>query len=282
VEIARAELRADKLLAMSTGGGDSIAGIPTTEPAFQLPALWIDPARKTAAEMEGYTVVEPPAVLATHLSETIRANADELLSRQDVKDMCETVREFAPSLIEDLIPDRVPVNTLHNVLRGLLHERIPIKDIVTILETLANQNANSTPTDILLERVREALRRTISRLYVEPDGFVHVVSLHPEVEAILARSVRESDQVGAVTLDPLVAQKILERMEKTLQVVYGRGKPPVLLVPTPMRLFVKRLVEPSFPSLPVMGYTEVTAGTNIQSAGTVSIQGEKHAQQATS
>ena len=280
VEIARAELRADKLLAMSTGSGDSIEGIPTVEPAFQLPALWIDPVRKTAAEMEGYTVVEPPAVLATHLSETIRTNADELLSRQDVKDMCETAREFAPSLIEDLIPDRVSINTLHNVLRGLLHERVPVKDIVTILETLANLSTANSATDHLLERVREALRRTISRLYVEPDGFVHVVSLHPELEAQLARAVRESDQVGAVSLDPLLAQKMLERLERTLQVAYGRGKPPVLLVPTPMRLFVKRLVEPTFPSLPVMGYTEVTAGTNIQSAGIVSILGEKHAQQA--
>ena len=121
--------------------------------------------------MEGYTVVEPAAVLSTHLSEIIRANADDLLSRQDVKDMCESVREFAPALIEDLIPDKVPFNTLHNVLRSLLHERIPVKDIVTILETMANHSGAGT--DLLVEKVRESLRRTISSLYTEPDGHIH-------------------------------------------------------------------------------------------------------------
>jgi len=283
VEISRAELRPDRLLAMSTGGegGEKLEGIATVEPAFKLPAIWIDKGRKAAAEMEGYTVVEPTAVLATHLSETIRNHADELMSRQDVKDMCETVREFAPALIEDLIPDKVPVNTLHNVLRGLLHERIPVKDIVTILETLANYVGGNTGTDLLLEKVRESLRRTISGLYVEPDGNVYAVTLHPEIEYQLGQAAQESDKVGAVVLDPLLAQVFLERLERTLQVVYSRGKPPVLLVPTPMRLFVKRLIEPTFPSLPVMGYTEVNANTNVQSAGIVSTQGVRDAQQAT-
>ena len=230
--------------------------------------------------MEGYTVVEPTAVLATHLSETIRANADELLTRQDIKDMCETVREFAPALIEDLIPDKVPVNTLHNVLRGLLHERVPVKDIVTILECLANHVGGANDVDRLLERVREALRRTISSLYVEPDGHVYVVSLHPETELTLTQASGDSDRVGAVALDPLFAQTFLERLEKALQTVYSRGKPPVLLVPTPIRLFVKRLIEPTFPTLPVMGYTEVTPNTSIQSAGIVSTQGVNHAHAA--
>ncbi len=280
VALARAELRPDRLLAMSTGGGEAIEGLATVEPAFQLPALWIDPARKTVAEMEGYTVVEPTAVLATHLSETIRAHADELLTRQDIKDMCESVREFAPALIEDLIPDKVPVNTLHNVLRGLLHERIPVKDIVTILETLANHVGASGGIDHLLEKVRESLRRTISGLYVEPDGHVYVVSLHPETEAVMAQAAADSERAGAVVLEPLFAQTFLEKLEKTLQAVYSRGKPPVLLVPTPMRLFLKRLIEPTFPALPVMGYTEVTPNTSIQSAGTVSTQGVHHAHAA--
>jgi len=282
VAIAKAELRPDKLLAMSTTIGDTsrLDGIPTTEPAFQLPAVWIDPDRRAAAEMEGFTVVEPSAVLATHLSETIRANADELLSRQDVKEMCETVREFAPALIEDLIPDKVSINTLHNVLRGLLHERIPVKDIVTILETLAN-NSGVTNTDVLLERVREALRRVISTLYLEPDGKLHVVALHPETEQVLSAAARESEQVGAVALDPFFAQAFLEQMERTLQQVYSRGRPPVLLVPTPIRLFVKRLLEPTFPLLPVVGYTEITPHVEIQSEGTVHVPGVRHERQAT-
>ena len=159
MEIDRAELQPDMLLAMSTTASEeTFGGVKTVEPAFKLPALWIQKNRKTSAEMEGFTVVEPSAVMATHMSEIIRAYADELLSRQDVKDMCEQVREFAPSLIEDLIPDKVPVNTLHNVLRQLVHERVPIKDITTILETIANHAAPGVGIDYLCEKTRETSR----------------------------------------------------------------------------------------------------------------------------
>ncbi len=189
VEVARSQLAPGRLLAMSTRQDcGHIEGTATTEPAFNLPAVWIDADQKARAEMEGYTVVEPAAVLATHLSELIRAHSDELLSRQDVKDMCESVREFAPSLIEDLVPDRVPVNTLHNVLRALLHERVPVRDIVTILETLANQGATAHGTDFLVARVREALGRSITALYLDGAGKLHVVALHPECEQALVNA----------------------------------------------------------------------------------------------
>ena len=281
VEIARASLMPDRLLAMSVRAGEGdLPGIRTTEPAFRLPALWIERDHKTAAEMEGYTVVEPAAVLATHLSETIRGHADELLSRQDVKDMCESVREFAPSLVEDLVPDKVPVNTLHNVLRALLHERVPVKDIVTILETLANAGGASGTLDDLVEKVREALRRTITALYTEPDGKLHVLSLHPETEQVLTLAARDSERAGAVVLDPRFAQEFLQRLEGALQAAYGQGRPPVLLVPTPIRFFVKRLIEPTYPSLAVMGYTEVGSASQVQPAGTVVTRGIRSEQQA--
>jgi len=280
VEIARASLMIERLLAMNATGSDAtFGGIRTQEPAFQLPALWIDPGMRAAAEMEGFTVVEPSAVLTTHLSEVIRHHADELLSRQDVKDMCETVREFAPSLIEDLVPDKVPVNTLHNVLRALLHERIPVKDIVTILEILANQG--NVSTDVMIEKVREGLRRTISSMHLEPDGHLHVVSLHPRVEQMLSRAAQDSEHAGSVVLDPTFAQQFLERLESVLQAAYRRGTPPVLLVPTPIRMFIKRLVEPTFGGLAVIGYTEITPQTRIKSAGTVVTKEVSHAHEAT-
>ncbi|MFO7653884.1 MAG: flagellar biosynthesis protein FlhA [Candidatus Krumholzibacteriia bacterium] len=274
VEIARAELMPDRLLAMSTrpGAGD-LEGVATTEPAFNLPALWIDRDRKAAADAEGYTVVEPAAVLTTHLSEIVRSHADELLSRQDVKDMCESVREFAPALVEDLVPDRVPISMLHSVLRALLHERVPVKDIVTILETMANQAGTGASVDLLTTRVRESLHRSISALYGGSDGHVHVVSLDPRVEQALTEAARDSEHAGAVAIDPRFTQGFLAALEQTLRAAYAAGPAPVLLVPTPIRFFVKRLVEPTFPNLAVMGYTEVAPAARIQSAGTVVIHG---------
>jgi flagellar biosynthesis protein FlhA len=274
VEIARATLMPERLLAMSTQPeAGQIEGTQTTEPAFNLPAVWIERDLKSRAELEGYTVVEPAAVLATHLSEIIRGSADELLSRQDVKDMCESVREFAPALVEEIIPDRVTVNTLHNVLRALLHERIPVRDIVTILETLANHAGHNLTGDEQAEKVREALHRVISALYTETDGKIHVVSLHPETEQILLRAAGDSERAGSVVLDPQFTQEFLQKLDATLRVAYGSGRPPVLLVPTAIRFFVKRLIEPTYPNLAVMGYTEVAPHARIQAAGTVVTHG---------
>jgi len=226
-------------------------------------------------------VVEPAAVLATHLSEIIRSHADELLSRQDVKDVCESVREFAPALVEDIIPDKVSINTLHNVLRMLLHERIPIKDIVTILETLANFSGTGAGIDQLTEKVREALRRTISALYTETDGKIHVVSLHPETEQNLLQACRDSEQAGSVVLDPNFTQEFLGKLDGVLRAAYSKGRPPVLLVPTPLRFFMKRFIEPTYPNLAVMGYTEVASAAQIQAAGTVVTHGFRMEKQAT-
>jgi len=270
VEVSRATLMPERLLAMNTRHEvGEVAGIATTEPAFGLPALWIEKGQKTAAEMEGYTVVEPAAVLATHLSEIVRRHADELLSRQDVKDMCESVREFAPALIEDLIPDKVSINNLHNVLRSLLHERVPIKDVVTILETLANYSGANVPADLLTGKVREALHRTITALHTETDGKLCVVSLHPAVEQVFLQAGRESEQSGAVAIDPQFTQDFLTKLDGVLRTAYSAGPPPVMLVPTPIRFFVKRLIEPSYPNLTVMGYTEVSPTAQVQAAGTV-------------
>jgi len=281
IEIARAELMPDRLLAMSTrpDSGD-VDGIATVEPAFHLPAVWVEAERKASAEIEGYTVVEPAAVLTTHLSEIIRAYADELLSRQDVKDMCETVREFAPALIEDLIPDRVSINVLQAVLRSLLHERIPVRDIVSILETLADLSGASAGKDLLTMKVREALHRSITALYIDPEGTLPVIALQADVEQLLMDAARESEQSGAVVIDPRFTQEFLGRLEETLRGAFAAGTSPVLLVATAIRFFVKRLIEPTYPNLAVMGYTEVAASARVQATGTVVIHGLARQEQA--
>ncbi len=282
VEITRSQLYPARLLAMSTRPDTGeVEGTPTTEPAFNLPALWIDIDKKAEAEVEGYTVVEPAAVLATHISEIIRTHADELLSRQDIKDMCESIREFAPAVVEDLVPDKVSINTLHNILQGLLHERVPVKDIITILETLANFSGSGMGNDFLLGKVREALGRSITALYSESDSQLHVVSLHPETEQVLVQASRDSEQVGGVMLDPAFAQLFLGKLEAVLRTAYTSGPPPVLLVPSPIRIFVKRLIEPTYPNLAVMGYTEVASSAKVQSAGTVVTNGFAKQNQAT-
>ncbi len=281
VEVSRSQLYPGRLMAMSTRPDTgTIDGTPTTEPAFNLPAIWIDAAKKSEAEVEGYTVVEPAAVLATHLSELIRSHADELLSRQDIKDMCESIREYAPALVEDLIPDKVSINTLHNVLQGLLHERIPVKDIISILETLANYSGSGLGNDFLLGKVREALSRSITALYSDETNHLHVVSLHPETEQVLVQASRDSEKVGGVVLDPTFAQQFLGKLEAVLRTAYTSGPPPVLLVPTPIRIFVKRLIEPTYPNLAVMGYSEVGSSAQVQSAGTVVTNGFAQQNQA--
>ncbi|MBM4131563.1 FHIPEP family type III secretion protein, partial [bacterium] len=175
---------------------------------------------------------------------------------------------------------RVPVNTLHNVLRALLHERVPVRDIVTILETLANQGANAHGTDFLVARVREALGRSITALYADGAGKLHVVALHPECEQALVTAAANSEASGGVAIAPGFTREFLGRLEGVLRAAYAGGTPPVLLVPTPIRIFVKRLVEPTYPNLAVMGYTEVGSSASIVSAGTVVTHGNRLEQQA--
>jgi flagellar biosynthesis protein FlhA len=169
---------------------------------------------------------------------------------------------------------------LHNVLRALLHERVPVRDIVTILETLANYAGTGAGTDTLSTKVREVLHRTITSQHTEPDGKLYAISLHPGAEQTLVDACRQSEQHGQVVLDPAFTQDFMRRLDGVLRQAYSGGRSPVLLVPTVIRFFLKRLIEPTYPNLAVMGYTEVAASAQIQSAGTVVTHG--HAQQQAS
>jgi flagellar biosynthesis protein FlhA len=275
VEITRFELHLDRLLAMRVrDGGADVPGIATSEPAFGLPAVWIEKDDKSQAEMSGYTVVEPSAVVATHLAEIVKAHADEILTRQDVKDMVDRLGEHAPALVEEVFGDKVSLTVLHGVLRGLLHERVPVRDLVTILETLASTGTvNEGQVDALVERVRMALSRQLSHLYADENRTIWVLTVHPETEQAIFASFRESERAQNVVMDPGFAERFVATLGQQVDQVVAAGRSPLLVVSSPIRSFTRRLIEASFPMVGVLGYTEIAPGYQIRSLGTVIAHG---------
>ena len=271
VEISRFEMKLEKLLAMRVrDGGAPVAGEATTEPAFGLPAQWIRPEDKSQAEISGYTVVEPSAVIATHLAEVVKAHADEILTRQDVQDMVDRLKEVAPALVDEVIGDKVSLSVLHGVLRGLLHERVPVRDLITILETLAAAAPVSEgQVETMVERVRGALSRQLSHLFADASRTIWALTVHPESEQALFSSFRESERTQNVVMDPGFAERFVATLGQMVDQVVASGRTPLLVVSSPIRGFTRRLIEASFPSVAVLGYTEIAPGYQIRSLGTV-------------
>lgn len=271
VEIARFTMKLDRLLAMRVReGGPNVAGDPTTEPAFGLPALWIRKEDRSQAEISGYTVVEPSAVVATHLAEVVKSHADEILTRQDVQEMVDRLKEIAPALVGEVFGEKVSLTVLHGVLRGLLHERVPVRDLITILETLAaSAPINESQVDALVERVRGALSRQLSHLHADAQRTIWALTVHPESEQALFASFRESERTQNVVMDPGFAERFVATLGQMVDQVVASGRAPLLVVSSPIRSFTRRLIEASFPSVAVLGYTEIAPGYQIRSLGTV-------------
>lgn len=271
VEIARFTMKLDRLLAMRVReGGPNVAGDPTTEPAFGLPALWIRKEDRSQAEISGYTVVEPSAVVATHLAEVVKSHADEILTRQDVQEMVDRLKEIAPALVGEVFGEKVSLTVLHGVLRGLLHERVPVRDLITILETLAaSAPINESQVDSLVERVRGALSRQLSHLHADAQRTIWALTVHPESEQALFASFRESERTQNVVMDPGFAERFVATLGQMVDQVVASGRAPLLVVSSPIRSFTRRLIEASFPSVAVLGYTEIAPGYQIRSLGTV-------------
>ncbi|MBQ7219558.1 MAG: flagellar biosynthesis protein FlhA [Synergistaceae bacterium] len=269
-EAGRGELLPDHYLAMNTGAvAEDLIGVPTKEPAFGLPALWISPDLRDKAEAMGYTVVDAPSVLATHLSEVIRKNGAELLTRQEVQKLTDMVKENSPAVVSDLLAS-LSLGEIQKVLQNLIREQIPIRDLVTIFEALADYGKMSRSVDFLTERAREALSRLISLKIQGPDGIITAATLSPNWEQKITAGVDGDLARGwQLNLDPRDVQKMVNAIAKAMDLMIAKNLPPVLLVHPDVRLIVRRLIEGSVNNIFVVSYNEITRGVQIKTVGMV-------------
>jgi flagellar biosynthesis protein FlhA len=257
---------------MSTGlAMEDLVGIPTTEPAFGLPAFWIDATRKERAETLGYTVVDPASVVATHLTEIIRGHAFEILTRQDVRDLLDNLKKDYPALVDDVVPGLLSLSGVQDVLKNLLRERISIRDLVTILETVGSFAHSVKDPDLLSEATRRVIARTISNQYRSADGVIHVITLSPQVEHMLSEAMEDPSRGLVLHLEPRLAQQLLEATAKQMEEMAARGYMPLVLCSAMIRLAFKRLTERILANLAVLSYSEIVPGVDVHAEGMIDL-----------
>ena len=271
-EIARAELMANHCLAMNPGNAqEEIDGISTKEPTYGLPAVWIKENGKENALAKGYTVVDLATVMTTHLSEIVKRHGPEFLGRQEVQQLLDNLKESHPKVVEELVPNLLPLGGVVKVLQNLLREQIPIRDLLTILEALADWATGTKDLDLLTEYVRHSMSRTITKLHQTPDGFVPVITLGHSVESAIAAAVQQSDRGNLFVLDPSIAQKIINNLTQTLEKLSALNYQPVIVCSAQIRFHFKKLVDQFIPNISVLSYDEIINTIEIQSLGTLEL-----------
>jgi flagellar biosynthesis protein FlhA len=269
-EIARYELIPDFYLAMNTGlVEEEIAGIATKEPAFGLNAIWVAPAQRDRAERLGYTIVEPSAVLATHLTELLMMYAPEIISRQDTQNLIEHVKQSAKTVVEELVPATLTVGEVQKVLQALLRERVSVRNLEIILQTLADFAPRTRDTEVLTEYARHALARQICASYADEQGQLRVVTLAPELERELLDAIRQADAGEYVPIDPKRAEEIAKATVQAVQPLVLSGQEPVVLTSAQVRRYFRRIVERHMPKLVVLSYNEIDPAIRLESDGQV-------------
>lgn len=271
--IAIGEVLVDHYLALAPGAlapGDEIDGIDTVEPAFGMPAKWISDDKRVKAEMAGYTLIDATSVIVTHLSELIRAHAYELLTRQEVKKMLENLKKTNPAIVEETVPGLISQNELQKVLRNLLRENVPISDMETILETLADYAPNVKDSDILTEYVRQALKRTITHRFSEA-GQLKVLSLDSEIENKIINSVKKMEGGAYLALDPAVIQKIVAATTKKVEEMRQMVQVPIILTSPIVRVYYKKMLDQFCPNVVVLSFNDVDPSVQIQSLGIIAL-----------
>jgi len=271
IEITKGELLLDHFLAMNPGTvAEEIPGEDTIEPAFGLPAIWIQEDLREKAELSGYTVVDPVSVLATHLTEVIKSHCDELLGRQDVQTLVDSVKQDHPAVVSELVPGLLSLGDLQKVLICLLRERVSVRDLVSIMETLADSATFTKDPEILTEYVRRALARQISKQYVINNSLT-CLTLDPQLENLIVSSVQHSDRGSYVTLEPAVMQKVIASLSEELPKLTSLGYQPSLLTSPASRLYVRKLTERIAPNLAVLSYGELDSNIEVQALGMVKL-----------
>ena len=270
--VASSELMPSMLLCMDpTGENSDIPGIKTIEPTFGLPAVWINKDQREEAEIKGLTVVDPTTVMVTHLTETIKTHSYELLGRQEVKLIVDNAKEKYSAVVDELIPDLMTIGELQKVLQNLLREKVPIKDIVTIMESLADNSRNTRDLEVLTEYVRFALARTICNQVVDENRTITVVTLDPNIEEIIGSNIQKSVQGSFPTVDPDTTTRILTGIKNTIESVYFYNNQPIILVSPNIRSVFRKLIEMVFPHIMVISLNEVPNDVQINSEGVVTI-----------
>ena len=270
-EVARGEILVDHYLALDNGDVTSpVDGIDTIEPAFGIPARWISEDKKVMADVAGYTLIDPVSVMITHLSEIIRKHCHEILTRQDVKTMVENIKKANPTIVEDLIPNVVSYGYLQKVLAMLLKEGIPIRDMETILEALSDHSSAMKDIDIMVEYVRQALKRTVTRRFAEANS-LRVITIDPRIEDMIVASVKKSDQGSYLSMDPETIQKIVARTTDEVNKIKDVIPTVIVLTSPIVRVYFKKMIDQFIPGLTVLSYSEIDGTTQIQSVGNIAM-----------
>ncbi len=269
-EAASGELMPGYYLAMDPSGKEiEIDGIPTKEPTFGLDAWWVQGSEKENAEMLGMTVVDSSTVLVTHLTEFIKINSYQLLGRQEVKELMEVIKEKEPAVIEELSPELISIGEIQKVLQSLLRERLPIRDLVTIFESIADGVRLNRDIDFITEHVRQAMARTICHKYINNEGKLEVLTLHPKLEETIADSIQQTQLGNYPVLEPTQAKQILEAISDSVKNITMRGVLPVILCSPKIRLPLKRFTMRHLPELAIISLSEIAHDVEVEVVGTV-------------
>ena len=274
-EVGSGHLMTNHYLAMNPGLADeTVPGIPTTEPTYGIEALWIKERVREEAIAKGFTVVDLATVMTTHISDVIRRHAYELIGRQEVQHLLDALKESHPKAVDELVPNLMSLGGVVKVLQNLLMEQVPIRDLLTVIEAMADWAPSIKQLDVLTEYVRQSLSRTITRQYLTPEGELMVVNLSHPLERKISEAIKRSDQGEYLTIDPQLAQAIMQRLAAKLEKFGALNLQPIILCSAHLRMHMKKLVDRFIPNLTVLSYDEIMPNVKIQSIGVVELTDE--------